>query len=106
MEESDIKSLTPIECPHCNKPIVVEFTSKAPELTGVYTPKVLEAAKAEAIAKIQELNLPGEFTKATVDWINNPDTIFGPNDVLEILKNIKKPEQDEPIQEEDEEIAS
>lgn len=103
MQESDIKSLTPIACPHCNKDIVIEFTTKAPELTGVYTPEVLEAAKKEALAKIEELNLPGEFTKATIEWINNPDTIFGPKDVWEIIKNMPKADQDEPEEEIEEE---
>lgn len=103
MQESDIKSLTPIECPHCKKPIVIEFTTSAPKLTGTYTPEMLDAAKSEALAKIAEMNLPEEFTKATIDWINSPDTIFGPNDVEEVLKNIQKPNLDEPEEEEQEE---
>lgn len=100
MQESEIKSLTPIECPHCRKPIVIEFTTGAPKLSGTYTAEMLEAAKREALAKIAEMNLPEEFTKATTDWINSPDTIFGPNDVEEIIKNIQKPQEDEPEEEE------
>lgn len=105
MQESDIKSLTPAECPHCKKPIVLEFITGAPRLNGVYTPDILNAAKQEALAKITEMGIPEEFTKPTVDWINSPDTIFGPDDVEEVLKNIQKPNEDEP-EEEDEEKSS
>lgn len=95
MQNQDIKSLTPIECPHCQKPIVIEITTEAPKLAGTYTPAMLDAAKQEALAKIAELGLPDEFTKPTTDWINNPDTIFSPNDVPEIIKNIERPEDEQ-----------
>lgn len=92
MQDQEIKSLTPVECPHCSKPIVIEFITGAPKAAGVYTPEMLEAAKQEAISRINALGLPEEFTKATMDWIKNPDTIFSPNDIEEIIKNIQKPE--------------
>lgn len=104
MENNDIKSLTPLSCPHCQKPIILEFINKAPELAGTYTPEMLEMAKKDALSKIEALNLPEEFTKPTVDWINNPDNIFSPNDVDSIVNSIKKFEdQDDEQEEEDEE---
>lgn len=90
MQEQDIKSLNPIECPHCGRPIIVELITKAPELTGVYTPEMLQAAKQDALARVAALGLPDELTKSTIDWINTPDVIFGPADVDEIIKNIQK----------------
>ena len=90
MEKQDIKSLTPIECPHCNKPIMVEITNSAPTLTGTYTVEMLQSAKKEALAKIAELGLPSEETLSTIEWINNENTIFAPSDVDEIIKNIKE----------------
>lgn len=101
MDTNEIKSLNPIECPHCHQTIVVEFNTGAPKLNGVYTPKMLEAAKEEALARIDELGLPKEITKSTVDWIKDPNTIFSPSDVDEIIKNIEKTtNEDEPGEEE------
>jgi hypothetical protein len=98
MEQNDIKSLNPIECPHCHKNIVVEFTTAAPKLTGTYTPEMLEAAKAEVLAKIAELNLPEEMSKSTIDWIKDPNTIFGPNDVQTIIDNIPKQDGEDDLE--------
>ena len=92
MNQNDIKSLNPIECPHCNKPIIIEIVTKAPDLTGVYTPEMLNAAKQDALKRIAELNLPEEITKSTIDWVNDPNVIFGPADVDEIIKNIQQPQ--------------
>ena len=95
MENNEIKSLNPIECPHCQKVIVIEFVANAPRLTGTYTPEILEAAKQDAISKINGLNLPEELVKNTIDWIKNPDTFFGPGDVDDIIKNLPKVEAHE-----------
>jgi hypothetical protein len=95
MQEQNIKSLTPILCPHCGKDIIIEIISDAPKLTGIFTPELLQSAKNEALRKISEMDLPSEFTKATIDWINDPNTIFGPHDVEEIIKNIQKPDRED-----------
>lgn len=89
MEESEIKALTPVECPHCHKTIVVEFTTAAPKLSEVYTPEMIDAAKKDAVDQIIKLEAPEEKTKPVIEWINNTDTIFGPSDVQEIIKNIQ-----------------
>lgn len=92
MENSTIKSLTPIECPYCHKPIMVEITDSAPALTGTYTVEMLQVAKQEALAKIAELGLPAEVTESTIKWINSEETIFAPSDVEEIIKNLQNHE--------------
>jgi hypothetical protein len=68
---------------------VVEFVTGAPKLSQVFTPEMIESAKKDALALIKELKAPAEITKPVVEWINNEDTIFSPNDVDEIIKNIQ-----------------
>ena len=92
MENNTIKSLSPIECPHCHKSIMVEITNSAPTLTGTYTVGMLQAAKQEALAKIAELDLPEEVTESTIKWINDENTIFSPSDVADIIKNLQNHE--------------
>lgn len=105
MEDNDIKSLTPIECPQCHNTLIVEFVTAAPKVMGTYTAEMIEKAKKDALAKIELLEAPDELKKPIVEWINNPETIFSPNDLDEIIKNIKKQTGDE-SKEEDEEVAS
>lgn len=87
---SDIKALIPATCPHCNETIVVEFISSAPKLIGVITVAMIEDAKSETVKRIQELNVLDEVSAPVIQWINSPDTIFGPNDIDTIVKNIQK----------------
>jgi len=89
MNESDIKALTPTRCPACGEQLIVEIITTAPGLSGVYTVSIIEGAKQEAIRRISELKIPEEFTKPVIDWINSSETMFGPNDIDEIIKNIK-----------------
>ena len=90
MQDSEIKSLIPMECPHCGKTIVIEFITGTPKLTGGYTPSMIEDAKKKALQGIDALELSEEIKKPVVDWINNNDTIFGPNDVEDIIANLIK----------------
>lgn len=90
MKDNEIKSLTPSSCPHCGKPIVVELTAGAPTLSSILTIETIEAAKNEAQKQVEALNLSEEKKKPVLDWIKNPETIFGPNDVGEIIKSLKE----------------
>lgn len=95
MNQNDIKALMPTTCPNCNKILVVEFTTTAPILSGIFTVEMIETAKQDALKKIEELSIPEDEKKTTVEWIKNPETIFSPNDVEEIIKNLVKQNQDE-----------
>lgn len=86
MNDQDIKALIPIKCPHCQKDLVVEFITSAPRLAAVMTPETIEKAKSEALVRINALHLPGEISTPIVSWINNPETIFSPDDVDEIVR--------------------
>lgn len=96
MESQEIKSLVPVLCPHCSKQIVVAFKMSAPQLTSVLTVDMIEKAKGEVIARIGALPLSMEQKQPALDWINNPETIFGPDDIDEIIKNIQN---NDPIKE-------
>lgn len=89
MENNHIKALIPMECPHCHQPIMIEMTNTAPDLTGAYTPEMLQSAKKDALALIEKLGLPLEETADTIKWIKDENTIFAPSDIPEIIKNIQ-----------------
>lgn len=89
MESQEIKSLVPVTCPHCSQAIVVAFKLAAPQLTNILTVDMIERAKGEAVAKIGALPIGMDEKQPILDWINNPETIFAPEDVQEIIKNIQ-----------------
>lgn len=95
MNQNEIKALTPTTCPHCQKPIIVEIIATAPSLSNIHTPDTIEEAKQEALRQIGELSAPEENTKHVIDWINDPNTIFGPGEIKEIIKNIKEQNESE-----------
>lgn len=85
-----IKTITPVECPHCKKPVYVEFSNKSPEVTSILTPETVELAKGRARERIEALDMDESDKLDVIDWINDPDTIFGISEVDEIVENLKK----------------
>ena len=63
---------------------------EAPTLTGILTIDMIEEAKGEVVAKIGEIAMSMDDKQPILDWVNSPDTMFGPADVDEIINNIKK----------------
>lgn len=90
MNDNQIKSLVPTECPHCGKDIIASFKMEAPTLTGILTVDMIEQAKGSVVAQIGALQISMDDKQPLLDWVNSPDTIFGPGDVEEIINNIKK----------------
>ena len=89
MLDNEIKALAPIKCPHCEKLMMLEFTTSAPKITDVITPEMIDQAKAQAVQQIMDLKGDPDNTNFTIEWIKNPETIFGPNDITEIVESFK-----------------
>ena len=87
MKENEVKGLTPIKCPHCEKDIVIE-TVMGQRLVGVFSIEMLEESKKETVKRIEELNISEESKKSVIDWVQNPETLFSPNDVDLIIQNL------------------
>jgi hypothetical protein len=97
MNDQEIKALIPVTCPHCSKPLVVEFITSAPRLEAVMTSEMIEQAKAEAVVRINALHLPEETSLPIISWINNPETIFSPDDVNDIVKQAQASKETQEI---------
>ena len=88
MDNTEIKALIPTSCPSCKTQLIVQFKVTAPSLSGVFTAQMIEEAKQEAIKRINDLGVTEEISTPVIEWINDPDTIFTPDDIDEILKGI------------------
>lgn len=91
-----IKTIAPIECPHCKKNIFVEFTNNAPELSSAYGESDVLTAKADVLLKIGESNLADDKKQDLYKWVNDPETIFGPSEVQAIIDSILKQNEKDP----------
>ena len=85
-----IKSLTQTKCPHCNKDILVEAENTPPIIIGVITIDQIMEAKNKVLIAVGDMGLGKDEVHKITDWIKNDDLIFGPNEVADVINEIKK----------------
>jgi len=91
MEEKNqniIKTFTPHKCPHCGKEILIGTSQLPVVVDNVFTNEQIASAKKELIEKVSGLGIEDAERKSLMEWINDENTMFGPDNVMEILKNI------------------
>lgn len=91
MEEGTIKSFVPHICPHCNQDIMIEVKMTAPEINTILRNEDINNAKESVIKAVDGAeNMSVEEKQKAIDWIKNPDILFGPGDVEEVISGIVK----------------
>ena len=91
-ETNVIKSIVNQTCPHCGKEIFVESQMTPPTIASVFTQEAVDAAKKDCLARVDTLAIPDEKKLAVKKWLENPNTIFGVNEVESIILSLLKPE--------------
>lgn len=87
--ENTIKTITATPCPHCSQEIFIEFEMPPVVMNEPFTKDQVSDAKADVLKKISDLNMPEEDVDGIITWITNPDTIFSPQEVPNIIASIK-----------------
>lgn len=87
--ENTIKTITPIECPHCKGQVLVEFSSHSPVLGSVFTEKDVIKAKSDFLIRLNDMEMDLDEKTKIMKYVNDPETIFGPSEVEEIIRNIQ-----------------
>ena len=87
--ENTIKSITPVNCPHCKKEVFVEFEMRPTVLNELFTADQMSDAKAEVLRQIKDIDMDPEKKTAFVDWVTDKDTVFGPKEVQLIINSIE-----------------
>lgn len=90
MPTNNIKTIIPVQCPHCEGSIFMEFVSKSPELTATFTVDDIKKAKEEVRIRIENLPIDGEKKEQVLKWIADESTIFGPGEVDEIISSLNE----------------
>ena len=91
MENHTIKSITPTSCPHCKKEFFVEFEMNPTTLSQVFTRDQMSDAKSDVLKEIGTMDDLDSIRKENIiNWITDPETVFGPNEVHMIIKSLEE----------------
>lgn len=86
-----VKSLNVSKCPHCQGEILIEFNVTPPEVVGVITEADVVTAKNQVMEAIRNTKgISEEDKEKAFSWIMNEDTVFGPGEVDQIIKDIQE----------------
>lgn len=96
-----IKLMVPGMCPHCSKEILICNKLITPNVEWVLKPEDIENAKKTVLDEVNKTEFKEEAEKQHVlDWLNNPETLFGPDEINAILSQLL-PQTQETLLEED-----
>lgn len=94
MQENNlIKSITIHTCPHCKQDIYMESVMTPPNITSVFTKKDIEEAKKDCLKRIETLAISEERKNGVIKWVSDPEIVFGPAEVENIILSLLEPEK-------------
>lgn len=89
-ENNVIKSIVAHTCPKCKEEIYVESQMTPPTVSSLFTKADVEAAKQDCLERLQTLTIDEEKKEQVKKWLENPETIFGPDEVESIILSLLK----------------
>lgn len=92
-ENNIIKSIITHTCPHCHEEIYIESSMTPPAVSSLFTKEEVNEAKRDCLDRIVTLSISDEKKEAVTKWINNPETIFGPDEVESIILSLLSSEE-------------
>jgi len=86
-----IKIISPSVCPHCGKNILISQKFITPIVDWVLKEEDVDKTKQDVIDQVNKADFKDATEKKLVlDWLTREDTIFGPEEKDEVLKQIFK----------------
>ncbi len=88
-QAQSIRGIVPHTCPKCKAALLVSFAIHPPTIGALYTPEETDEAKKLVLERLGAIKFKSEDEKkAAFNWLNDPQTIFGMEDVEALVKNI------------------
>lgn len=88
--EGTIKSLAPVNCPHCKQDFMIKFETQVPTVCNSLTPELITKAKDALKHLVMNEGFPKDYLDGVMDWINAKTSIFGEEEVDELFQGIKQ----------------
>lgn len=82
-------------CPHCSKELLISTRMTAPWVDWILKPEDITKAKQTVIGMVEKsTTVSEEEKKSLLAWLTNKDTLFGPEDIENVMNQIlNKPEE-------------
>ena len=90
-----IKAIAPATCPHCGEDIFICHQQTPPTLNWVLKEEDVKTAKEELLKHLDTISVEESEKVAILEWINDEETVFGPEDVMSIIQQIKEGQKNE-----------
>lgn len=91
-ENNIIKSITIHKCPHCQEEFYIESQMAPSTISSVFTRKDIDEAKKDCKERVESLSIDDEKKAQVIKWLEDDETIFGPDEVESIILSLLKPE--------------
>lgn len=88
-----IKSITIHKCPHCEKEMFIENHMIPSVVASLFTAEDIKKAKEDCRIRIDTLSIDDGKKENVKKWLDDPNTIFAPNEVENIIKSLLEPEK-------------
>ena len=95
IEPKAMKIIAPGMCPHCGQEIIISQNMMTPVIGWVLKKEDIEKAKLKVKTEVVASSLPDASKAEMIQWLDNPDTMFGPEEVQPLIKQLLNKE-DEP----------
>ena len=93
-ENNLIKSISTHTCPDCGAEIFVESQMTPPVVTSLFRQEDVDQAKEDCLTRVNTLAIDEEKKASVIKWLNDPNTVFGPGEVENIILSLLKPDQE------------
>lgn len=79
----------PSICPHCGKNIVICVKTLTPYVNWILKQEDLDGAKKKVLDAVnKEESVDKDKKKSIIEWLNDENTMFGPDEVESILNQL------------------
>lgn len=95
MEPKSMKIIAPGLCPHCGQEIIISQNMVTPVIGWVLKKEDVEAAKQKVIKEVVGSPLPDAEKAEILKWLESPETMFGPEEVQPLIKQMLNKQEDE-----------
>lgn len=90
-----IKSITPVNCPHCNHALNICQSFFPPSITWVISEEEMKQNKATLKDLLKSVVFKSKKEEdKTMSWIDSEECVFGAEDIEEMAKSIAREQKE------------
>ena len=88
LEPKAMKIIAPGMCPHCGKEVIISQNMMTPIIGWILKKEDIEKSKQKVKDEILKSDLPNKKRAEILTWLDNPETMFGPEEVNTLISQL------------------